>query len=106
MIERIDNANSIDTGGGVERKRSVINCKMPRIPAGHLRAGAWPARLLSTMAVCILIHLAPRKEVAYSLCLDFDAFRISNGLEFREEFEVTLLPVIPRLQTTMKPLVQ
>ena len=27
----------IDTGGGVERKRSVINCKMPRIPAGHMR---------------------------------------------------------------------
>ena len=28
---------SIDTGGGVEQKRSVINCNMPRIPAGHMR---------------------------------------------------------------------
>ena len=39
----------------MERKRSVINCKMPRIPAGHMRImvnprpfllgeGAWPAR--------------------------------------------------------------
>ena len=27
----------IDTGGGVQRKRSVTNCKMPRIPAGHMR---------------------------------------------------------------------
>ena len=25
------------SGGGVERKRSVVNCKMPCIPAGHMR---------------------------------------------------------------------
>ena len=33
------NANrlQLDTGGGVERKRSVVNCKMPRIPARHMR---------------------------------------------------------------------
>ena len=48
--------------GGVERKRSVINCKMPRIPAGHMRItdnprpsfnyvkGAWPARLSFPMS--------------------------------------------------------
>ena len=41
----------------MDRNRSVINCKMPRIPAGHMRImvnprpfplyvkGAWPARL-------------------------------------------------------------
>ena len=70
----------------MERKRSVINCKMPRIPARHMRITVmdsflyaketWPARLQ-----CRVAWSLDKTSYSDQAAHEFDPLRVVHVLE-------------------------